>query len=49
MDDALAARPIRSAGGVTGPLSTVLYTVAVDHVMSHVGDITGEPWTGRRW
>jgi hypothetical protein len=49
MDEVLIARQIRSAGGITGGLSSVIYSVAVDHVMSHVGDITGEPWRGRRW
>lgn len=48
MDDTLATRPVRSAGGITGTLTSVIYSVAVDHVMSHVGDITGEPWHGRR-
>lgn len=49
MDESLATRQIRSAGGITGPLSAVLFAVAIDHVMSHVGDITGEPWSGARW
>lgn len=48
MDDALASKPIRSAGGVTGGLASVIYSIAIDHVMSHVGDITGEPWRGGR-
>ncbi|MDE3095670.1 MAG: maleylpyruvate isomerase N-terminal domain-containing protein [Chloroflexota bacterium] len=48
-DEALFPAPIRSAGGITGPLGGVLRAVAVEHVMGHVGDITGEPWTGRRW
>ena len=40
-DDALFAVPIRSAGGLTGPLGTVLYNVAVGHVLGHMRDITG--------
>lgn len=45
-DDALLALPIRSAGGVTGPLGGVLYWAAIDHVLGHVRDIIGEapPW-----
>jgi len=46
-DDRLFTSPIRSAGGITGTLAQVLDAIAIDHVMSHVGDITGEPWTGR--
>jgi hypothetical protein len=49
MDPALASKVIRSAGGITGPLANVINAVAIDHVMSHVGDITGEPWKGQRW
>jgi hypothetical protein len=49
MDPALASKVIRSAGGITGPLANVMHAVAIDHVMSHVGDITGEPWKGQRW
>ena len=41
-DDKLFARPIRSAGGVTGPLGTVFYQVAVVHVLGHAHDIAGE-------
>lgn len=40
-DEALLARPIRSAGGVTGPLATVFYQVAVVHVLGHARDIAG--------
>jgi len=40
-DDALFTRPIRSAGGVTGPLARVLYNVAVAHVLGHARDIAG--------
>ncbi|MGH7279056.1 MAG: DinB family protein [Candidatus Rokuibacteriota bacterium] len=42
-DEALFARPIRSAGGVTGPLATVFYEVAVVHVLGHARDIAGPP------
>jgi DinB family protein len=42
-DEALFARPIRSAGGVTGPLATVFYQVAVAHVLGHTRDIAGVP------
>ena len=48
-DDALFEKPIRSAGGITGTLGQVINAVAIDHVMSHVADITGEPWSGTRW
>ena len=40
-DEALFARPIRSAGGVTGPLSRVFYMIAVMHVLGHAQDIAG--------
>jgi uncharacterized damage-inducible protein DinB len=40
-DDALLARPIRSAGGITGPLGGVLNAVAVQHVLAHANDIAG--------
>ena len=40
-DDALFARIIRSAGGVTGPLALVFYRVAVEHVLGHARDIAG--------
>jgi len=42
-DEGLFARPIRSAGGVTGPLATVFYQVAVLHVLGHARDIAGPP------
>ncbi len=42
-DEALFARRIRSAGGVTGALATVFYRVAVEHVIGHARDITGSP------
>ena len=38
-DEALFARPIRSAGGVTGPLAAVFLQVAVLHVLAHARDI----------
>ena len=41
VDEALLARRIRSAGGVTGPLALVLRRVAVDHVLGHARDIAG--------
>ena len=40
-DDALFAQPIRSAGGVTGPLAAVFHAVAVLHVLGHARDIAG--------
>jgi uncharacterized damage-inducible protein DinB len=40
-DEALFARPIRSAGGVTGSLATVFYQVAVAHVLGHTRDLAG--------
>jgi hypothetical protein len=40
-DEALLASPIRSAGGVTGPLAYVLHQVAVTHIREHTRDITG--------
>ena len=40
-DTALFARQIRSAGGVTGPLATVFYQIAVAHVLGHTRDLAG--------
>jgi uncharacterized damage-inducible protein DinB len=40
-DDALLARPVRSAAGVTGSLARVLYAVTVDHALGHAQDIAG--------
>jgi Mycothiol maleylpyruvate isomerase N-terminal domain len=40
-DEALFARPIRSAGGVVGPLALVFHQVAVAHVLGHARDIAG--------
>jgi Mycothiol maleylpyruvate isomerase N-terminal domain len=41
VDEALLARTIRSAGGVTGPLALVFHRVAVEHVRGHLLDIGG--------
>jgi len=41
-DEALFARPIRSAGGVVGPLAAVFLQVAVLHVLAHARDIAGD-------
>jgi hypothetical protein len=49
VEDELLATPIRSAGGITGPLASVIVAVAVQHVMMHVTDITGEAYKGQRW
>lgn len=38
-DEALLATPIRSAGGITGPLARVIYLTAVMHTQMHVNDI----------
>lgn len=38
--DALLARPIRSFGGVSGPLLEVLHAVTVGHVGEHLRDMT---------
>ncbi len=40
-DEALLGTPIRSAGGVTGALASVIQAVAVLHVRGHVSDIAG--------
>jgi len=40
-DDALFARTIRSAGGVTGSLALVFHRVAVEHVLGHARDLAG--------
>jgi len=40
-DEGLLSTPIRSAGGVTGPLAGVIHTVAVLHIQGHVADIIG--------
>lgn len=38
-DEELFSQPIKSAGGITGPLGTVVNMVAVMHVAGHVNDI----------
>ena len=40
--EALFSTPIRSAGGITGPLASVLTAIAVLHVAQHVNDIATE-------
>ena len=40
-DEALFARHIRSAGGVTGSLAEVFYRIAVAHVLGHTRDLAG--------
>ena len=40
-EESLLAVPIRSAGGITGPLARVIYLVAVLHVAGHLNDIVG--------
>ena len=41
-DESLLQTPIRSAGGVTGPLAGVFQAVAVGHVLGHTRDIVGQ-------
>ena len=41
-EDELFARRIRSAGGVVGPLATVIHLIAVVHVLGHARDIAGK-------
>ncbi|MEO8457153.1 MAG: maleylpyruvate isomerase N-terminal domain-containing protein [Chloroflexota bacterium] len=38
-DDAVFAMPVKSAGGITGPLANVINMVAIMHVSGHVNDI----------
>jgi hypothetical protein len=38
-DEALLQVPIRSAGGVTGPLANVITMVGIMHVEGHISDI----------
>jgi hypothetical protein len=40
-DESLLNQPIRSAGGVTGPLADVLSMIAIAHVDQHARDIAG--------
>ncbi len=42
-DEALLAVPIRSAGGVSGPLGNVFQGVAVRHILQHARDIMRIP------
>ena len=41
VDEELLRKEIRSAGGITGPLASVINAVAVLHVLGHVNDIVG--------
>ena len=41
-EEALFNTPIRSAGGITGPLASVITAIAVLHVIQHVNDIAAE-------
>ncbi len=49
VDEELLRTPIRSAGGITGPLVGVIQAIAVEHVRGHLSDIVGEAGEGRRW
>ena len=40
-DDSLLSQPIKSAGGVTGPLADVVTMIAIAHVDQHARDIAG--------
>jgi hypothetical protein len=40
-DESLLSQPIKSAGGVTGPLSDVVSLIAIMHVDQHARDIAG--------
>ena len=40
-DESLLNQPIRSAGGVTGPLADVVSMIAIAHVDQHARDIAG--------
>jgi hypothetical protein len=42
IDEELLAVPIRSAGGIEGPLGKVLRYTAVDHVREHLRDLTAD-------
>jgi hypothetical protein len=48
-DEALLQTPIRSAGGITGQLASVIQAVSIGHVQMHVADITGAEWKGPRF
>lgn len=41
-DESLFEKEVTSAGGAKGPLATVIDFVAVQHVLGHLRDITGE-------
>jgi hypothetical protein len=41
-DEALLSREITSVGGLNGPLANVFHVLAVQHVLNHLADITGE-------
>jgi uncharacterized damage-inducible protein DinB len=40
-DDSLLSQPIKSAGGITGPLADVVSMIAIMHVDQHARDIAG--------
>lgn len=40
-DEALLTTPIRSAGGISGALASVIDAIAIRHIMAHVNDIAG--------
>jgi hypothetical protein len=46
-DEELLARPVRSAGGFTGPLAAVFQAVAVEHVLGHIRDLAGSGASAR--
>jgi hypothetical protein len=48
-DEELLSRTIRSAGGITGPVSDVIAAVADGHVRMHVADVAGHEWKGARF
>jgi hypothetical protein len=48
-DEALLQTPIRSTGGITGPLAGVIQSVALGHVSMHIADIAGKEWKGPRF
>jgi hypothetical protein len=43
VDDELLAESVRSGGGIEGTLAEVLKSVAIDHVLGHLVDLTGLP------
>jgi hypothetical protein len=47
-DESLLTTPVRSAGGITGPLAAVINAIAVLHVLAHANDIVGEAAAGQR-